>query len=449
MKPRHVWSAGLLGFCALFITAAWVPAADVEVEIQKTEKFVVINNFGSTQLVVQANGHAAFGTAPGSHRLALKSGAQGVSAATLHAENTHTQGLALVTTTESSDANMLLRQRGSGDFLYCDAWDGAINWRRPFRILKDGSVDSDGMLFSTGVVVRGSAAGLNIYNTTEDQGGLHFFDAQADGSQYARILYNSGSPNKLGLYVDSIFPALQIFDTQNVGIGIDDPGSHRFYVKGGSSGAGGSALFVENIHGAGIATSSKNNSTDVNTLIAQHGAGDFLYCDAWDGDTNWRRMIRLQKDGTVECKVLTITGGSDLAEPFDVHPTDDMTPEPGMVLSIDPERIGQLRVSQQAYDRCVAGIVSGAGGVHPGVLLQQEGTVASGQHPVALTGRVYCWADASTGPILPGDLLTTSDVPGHAMKARDSARSQGAILGKAMSPLSEGQGLVLTLVTLQ
>lgn len=32
-----------------------------------------------------------------------------------------------------------------------------------------------------------------------------------------------------------------------------------------------------------------------------------------------------------------------------------------------------------------------------------------------------------------GDLLTTSDTPGHAMKVTDHAKAQGTILGKAMT----------------
>jgi hypothetical protein len=35
------------------------------------------------------------------------------------------------------------------------------------------------------------------------------------------------------------------------------------------------------------------------------------------------------------------------------------------------------------------------------------------------------------------------------MKATDSRRAQGAIIGKAMTALAGGQGLVLVLVTLQ
>jgi len=148
--------------------------------------------------------------------------------------------------------------------------------------------------------------------------------------------------------------------------------------------------------------------------------------------------------------VLEITGGSDLSERFEVRGIQNKTlPSPGMVVSIDAERPGDLIVSSKAYDQRVAGIISGAGGVKPGMLMGQKGSEADGANPVALTGRVYCWADASRGAIEPGDLLTTSDTPGYAMKVADYPKAQGAILGKAMSSLESGKGLVLVLVSLQ
>ena len=58
-------------------------------------------------------------------------------------------------------------------------------------------------------------------------------------------------------------------------------------------------------------------------------------------------------------------------------------------------------------------------------------------------------ATASNGPIHPGDLLTTSSLDGHAMKATNAKRTYGAVLGKAMSTLEAGEGLVLILVSLQ
>lgn len=156
---------------------------------------------------------------------------------------------------------------------------------------------------------------------------------------------------------------------------------------------------------------------------------------------------RLEVAGTIKTSVITITGGSDLAEPFEASGEEAL--EPGMVVSIDPDEPGRLRPSAQSYDRRVAGIVSGAGGVRPGLTLTQEGTDAHGRHPVALSGRVYCRVDATDGPIEPGDLLTTSDTPGHARKVSDFARANGAILGKALTRLDSGRGLVLVLVGLQ
>ncbi|MFN8344163.1 MAG: hypothetical protein U0X91_04130 [Spirosomataceae bacterium] len=155
----------------------------------------------------------------------------------------------------------------------------------------------------------------------------------------------------------------------------------------------------------------------------------------------------LHVNGTTSTKVLEITGGADLAEHFDINGNDALLP--GTVVSIDPDKPGQLRVAQNAYDKTVAGIVSGAGEVQPGMLMGQAGTLANGQHPVALTGRVYCRVDAQFGAIRPGDLLTTSSTAGHAMKALDSSQAQGAILGKAMTSLETGTGLVLVLVSLQ
>jgi hypothetical protein len=151
--------------------------------------------------------------------------------------------------------------------------------------------------------------------------------------------------------------------------------------------------------------------------------------------------------GTTTTGVLEITGGGDVAEPFAV--SDPVKPEPGMVMTIDREHPGELCLSAQAYDRTVAGIISGANGINPGLTLRQKDTVADGTHPVALSGRVYCWCDATYGDIQPGDLLTTSDTPGHAMTVTDFTRAHGATIGKAMTGLKEGKGLVLVLVSLQ
>jgi len=155
-------------------------------------------------------------------------------------------------------------------------------------------------------------------------------------------------------------------------------------------------------------------------------------------------VMSLTENGTLFVKVLTITGGADIAEPFQMSQPNLAK---GSVVVIDEENPGQLKLSAEPYDRRVAGIISGAGGVNPGLRLSQQGVMDGDQH-VALTGRVYVQADTSNGPIKPGDLLTTSSKPGRAMKVTDHARAQGATLGKAMTGLKEGESLVLVLVTL-
>lgn len=152
---------------------------------------------------------------------------------------------------------------------------------------------------------------------------------------------------------------------------------------------------------------------------------------------------KLDVNGTIRTKVLEITG-ADLAEKF---PTSDKV-EPGMVVAIDPHNPGKLCRARGSYNRRVAGVVSGANDFSVGAVL---GNLPGHEDapPVALSGRVYVWCDASTGSIQPGDLLTTSDTPGHAMRAAEHEQAQGAILGKAMTSLKSGKGMVLVLVTLQ
>ena len=164
-----------------------------------------------------------------------------------------------------------------------------------------------------------------------------------------------------------------------------------------------------------------------------------------DAGTNGTSLMHLDSAGTLFVKVLTITGGADVAEPFEMSSPAIVK---GAVVIIDDEHPGQLKLSERAYDTRVAGIVSGANGISPGLSLRQQGALEGGQN-VALSGRVYVQADARHGAIKPGDLLTTSELPGFAMKVTDHAKAQGAILGKAMSPLPSGQGLVLVLVSLQ
>jgi hypothetical protein len=100
------------------------------------------------------------------------------------------------------------------------------------------------------------------------------------------------------------------------------------------------------------------------------------------------------------------------------------------------------------FDIAVAGVISGAGDYKPGIVLDKQHSQPN-RKPIALLGKIYCKVDASHAPIEVGDLLTTSPTPGHAMKATDPLEAFGAVIGKALGPLKEGQGLIPILVALQ
>lgn len=155
--------------------------------------------------------------------------------------------------------------------------------------------------------------------------------------------------------------------------------------------------------------------------------------------------VALYADGKAAVRTLDILGGADIVEGFE---TGTQSLEPGTVVVIDESHPGELRASRVAYDHHVAGVVSGAGGIAPGLKLGQEGAL-DGHTPVAMSGRVYVRCSAENGPIRPGDLLTTARQAGLAMRASDAGRSHGAVLGKAMASLDRGMGLVLVLVNLQ
>ena len=153
---------------------------------------------------------------------------------------------------------------------------------------------------------------------------------------------------------------------------------------------------------------------------------------------------KLHVDGDVLVTGDITLSGADCAEDFDVEESQAL--DPGTVMVIGDEE--KLHQCTKAHDKRVAGVLSGAGNSQPAIILGRRSS-RYGRLPLALTGKAYCKVDSQYAPIDIGDLLTTSPTPGHAMKASDPLRASGAILGKALRPLRQGEGLIPILIALQ
>lgn len=203
-------------------------------------------------------------------------------------------------------------------------------------------------------------------------------------------------------------------------------------VSGDASGAApklGCGVLGQSDGGYGIYGASKTASGVYGTSGPGHFAGEFV------GDVS--------VTGNVSATDV-ILSGADCAEEFDVLRGADI--EPGSVVVFGDD--GALETTDKPYDGRVAGVISGAGEFRPGVLLDRR-ISGRGRVPLALIGKVYCKVDATYAPINVGDLLTTSQTVGHAMKVVDSGKAFGTVIGKALARRNCGRGLIPILVTLQ
>jgi len=183
-----------------------------------------------------------------------------------------------------------------------------------------------------------------------------------------------------------------------------------------------------------------------------YAGGDFgtNLIEAWDigaSPDNLRFKV-VRTSGKVYADGSYNTPASDFAEMMAT--SEGVTYEPGDLLIIGPN--GKPLPSSAPNATDLLGVYSTNPGFVGGV--GDDGDTA-GKIPVAITGIVPVKASAENGAILPGDLLTSSSIPGHAMKASPvtidgtALYLPGTILGKALEPLEEGRGVILVLVTLQ
>ena len=279
-----------------------------------------------------------------------------------------------------------------------------------------GSIKPD---FGAGVWGE-STNGLGVFGSSDNNVGIQGRSLNDDGIQGF-----ASAPGKSGVAGFHSNAGHGVFGQSGSGagtMGVSDTGIGAYGQSNGHNGVEGRASADRR---SGVAGFHSGSGPGVFGQSATGSAGYF------QGDVEVTGDIRL-------------INGNDVAETFDLKAVDGV--EPGTVMVLDD--LGGLVQSRQTYDNKVVGVVAGAGNYKPGIVLGAR-EVKNEQIPIALLGRTFCKVDAQYSSIAIGDMLTTSSTPGHAMKASDPAKAFGAVIGKALQPLTAGRGLIPILICLQ
>lgn len=241
----------------------------------------------------------------------------------------------------------------------------------------------------------------------------------------------TGSPSRAGV----------LGINRSSGVGVKGTSEEHDAVQGFAKHQDHAGVVGDNQNGTGVRGQSVHH-IGVHGLT-EHNAGVHGFSTHGTGIVGEGGTFAAQFVGTVEVTGdLKVTGdvlltGQDYAEALSTSETDI---EAGFVVVLGDD--GGIRRCERDYDTAVAGIVSGACGIKPAIVLGRH----DGSADVALMGKVWCQADAEVAPIRPGDLLTTSATVGHCRRVTEPARAFGAVIGKALTPLASGRGLVRVLV---
>jgi hypothetical protein len=265
---------------------------------------------------------------------------------------------------------------------------------------------------------------------------------------------------QFGVAVDGFSASnLGVWGHSNTGVGVRADGATQAAVAAlGGAGCAGTTAAVSacgvNI-GDGVDASSTTGSGLVGTSGHPSGGGTAAGVianntgggDIFIGEANGTHVARIDSTGKGFFDGGTQAGGADYAESIKAVAHSHL--HPGDVLSIAGRY--EVGASRGRYSQRVIGVYS----TRPAVLAvgsHRIGQSLAGEVPVAMMGVVPTKVTAAGGAIRPGDLLTTSRMPGYAMRARPvrihgvAIYPTGAILGKALQPLRHGRGVIHVLL---
>ena len=209
-------------------------------------------------------------------------------------------------------------------------------------------------------------------------------------------------------------------------------GSEGLYLGAGTKSAANNTtneiVIGYNAIGAGSNTVVLGNEDIVKTLLKGNVAINLNDPGAY--------ALKVGGDAVITGTLKTETG-SDFAEEF----ISEGEIEPATVVIISDQNYKAVKESNKAYDTRVVGVVSDNPSIIAGRLEAENKVV------VALAGVVSVKVETSLSKIKAGDLLTSSNLSGYAMKA--SKFVPGTIIGKALEDFSAKKGNIKVLINLQ
>jgi len=302
-------------------------------------------------------------------------------------------------------------------------------------MIKDGTIQPADLSFPAGDItsISGSNGITTVGGGLSGDVTLRLEDGYYTGSVYDARFPNKNMPNTVSSLMinDGGVGSVDLADNVLQSRHFPSPFVHEKPYTGGS-------LFTVNNTASGNSwgIEGRGNSYGVRgygTVTGVYGEGNLYGVYAKLGSNPGPSSYSLYVEGKAFC-----TNGSwgDLAE--NLGGSESL--EAGDVVVVDDNGRNQLKKCASAYDTRVAGVISS----NPTLLV---GTLVTSGYPLALAGVVPCKVTAENGAIHPGDMLTTSSVSGHAMKATDI--KTGTIIGKALEGLTGGTGKIQILVGLK
>jgi hypothetical protein len=316
-------------------------------------------------------------------------------------------------------------QNGRGVYGQAAATGAFINYGGVFDALGDSGVGVYGTGSATGAVTNyggyftaAGGTGRGVYGEASATGavvnyGGYFTTAGDSGTAvYGAATSAVGTANNVGGYFTAAGGAADAYGVVATVTG----GGNNFGIYASTISATGWAGFFNG--GKGI-YADRFSINDGVTVVDYNTIGPALAGHVAAGEITDENDLFINGNLEVNNPAWFDGGHTDLAEMM-VYSGEG---EAGDVIVVDENNDNSAKIATRPYDQSILGIIS----TKPTLII--TGDITEGKL-MAVAGRVPTKVTNINGAIHRGDLVTTSSIPGHAMKATETGPTVGKALGE-------------------